>query len=350
MNFADFFCKKRSFKKLITVVFILISICTLGFNYTKISFEDVYADTSLNIPDEVVVDGNIVGIKIDMEGIMVLGITGVDTENGIVQPVKGVLKEGDYLLSAGGIRLGEKEDLIEAVDKSKGQAIDFEIKRNGKIIRSSAAPVMGIDGIYRLGIWVRDSTQGLGTLTFYEPESGKFGALGHGITDVDTGKLMSVQEGILCRADITAIVKGKKGDPGELIGELKFDERLGNVTDNNKMGVFGEGLDGLKGDKIYKIGGRSSVKIGQAYIISGISGHPEKYTAEIDGINRMAGDSSKCMTIRITDKRLLEKTGGIIQGMSGSPIIQNDKIIGAVTHVFLNDPQRGYGIFIENML
>lgn len=347
MCFADFFCKKIISKRRFAELLILFSICFFIVNYTKNS---PAASVSSQLPQEVIVSGEIVGIRIDMDGIMVLGITGLDTDSGRQYPAGGVFREGDCILSADGKKLENKEDLINAVERSEGKSIDFVIKRNDREMKASVVPLKGYDGVYRLGVWVRDSTQGLGTLTFYNKNDRHFGALGHGITDVDTGKLMSAEDGELYRADITAVVKGKKGSPGELIGELSYNDAIGRVYENNKDGVYGNVYEGFAEGKAYRVGDKNSIRTGEAYILSGISGRVEKYSVRIEGINRLSHDSTKCMTVRITDKRLLDMTGGIIQGMSGSPIVQNDRVVGALTHVFLNAPDRGYGIFIENML
>ncbi|MCD8158246.1 MAG: SpoIVB peptidase [Clostridiales bacterium] len=299
---------------------------------------------------KVAVCGDIVGVKIDMEGVMVLGLSSFQSKEGRAEPAADILKPGDILLYADNIKLSSKERLMEAMEKSRGEPLTLTVSRNNRNISLSVTPELSEEGGYKLGIWIRDSTQGLGTLTFYDKETGRFGALGHGITDVDTGKIMSVSRGKICSAEIGTIVKGKKGSPGEILGDINFDNCLGEISENNKLGIYGNIYGGYKGGKTYKIGRKSEIHTGEAYILSGIDGTVKKYSVKIENIIPFSAESSKCMTIKITDEKLLDLSGGIIQGMSGSPIIQNDKIIGAVTHVFLNNPERGYGIFIENML
>ncbi|MCD7905933.1 MAG: SpoIVB peptidase [Clostridiales bacterium] len=316
-------------------------------NYTGNSFSVTAASDGSR---EVVVCGDIIGVKIDMKGVMVLGLSSFPTEEGRAEPAADILKPGDMLLYAGNRELSTKEALMEAVEESGGEPLSLAVSRNGKSINLSVTPVLSAEGGYKLGIWIRDSTQGLGTLTFYDKETGRFGALGHGITDVDTGKLMTVSGGEICSAQIGTVVKEKKGSPGEILGEIDFDSGLGEISDNNKLGIYGSISETYKGGKVYKVGKRREVHTGEAYILSGIDGEVKKYSVKIENIIPFTSESSKCMTVRITDERLLNLSGGIIQGMSGSPIIQNDKIIGAVTHVFLNNPEKGYGIFIENML
>ncbi|MCD7855289.1 MAG: SpoIVB peptidase [Clostridiales bacterium] len=341
-----FFLLKKGFKKRI-FLFLFIIVSVLGAVYTEsyFSVSAAYADRR-----ELMVSGEVVGVKIDMDGVMVLGVGSVACSGGSKEPSAGVFKAGDYLLYANDEKIENKEGLMKAVEESSGEEIAFGVLRGGKELNINVPPCLSAEGDYKLGIWVRDSTQGLGTLTFYDPESQRIGALGHGITDVDTGKLASVSGGEICRANIGAIVKGKKGTAGEMLGDIDFNDKLGTVEENVKAGVFGTAQSNKISGKMYPVGSKNEIRIGEAEILSGVSGEVREYSAVIEGFNPFSGDSSKCMVIKITDEELISKTGGIIQGMSGSPIIQDGKIIGAVTHVFLNNPQKGYGIFIENML
>ena len=210
-------------------------------------------------------------------------------------------------------------------------------------------------GAVRLGAWVRDSTAGVGTLSFYDPESGKYAALGHAITDGDTGAVLSVSEGQVLRAEIVAVQKGKKGAPGELKGSfLREGHAIGSIRRNSILGIYGSlaepAVNPLYPDGL-PIGLRSGVHPGPATILSTVDGKGmQEYAVEITRVNPQTAPAPKSMVIRVTDERLLNATGGIVQGMSGSPIIQDGRLIGAVTHVFVNDPTRGYGIFSENML
>jgi stage IV sporulation protein B len=210
------------------------------------------------------------------------------------------------------------------------------------------------DKKYHIGLWVRDSTAGIGTLTFYDPKTSAFGALGHGITDIDTGLLMPVDSGEIIESSILGIKVGKSGVPGELKGVFIEDMRLGTIENNSEFGIYGKLSDNAANKitgKLYPIGLRSEIKEGPAVILSNIDGKSiAEFEIEIQKVSRQNINGSKGMIIKVTDQKLLEATGGIVQGMSGSPIIQNGKIIGAVTHVLVNDPTKGYGIFIEGML
>jgi stage IV sporulation protein B len=209
------------------------------------------------------------------------------------------------------------------------------------------------DGSFKIGAWVKDAASGIGTLTFYDPDSKSFAALGHGICDTETGELLTIGNGQILASSIVSIDKGEKGIPGELNGIFKDDSPiLGEIKSNNNCGIFGTSeSDLLSTANRIPVAARDEVKPGSAYILANIEGNKiEKFNIEIIRIMPKAISSQKGMIIRITDEKLISKTGGIVQGMSGSPILQNGRIVGAVTHVFVNDPTRGYGIFIENML
>lgn len=305
---------------------------------------------------QVVPCGNTIGVKINTDGIMVLGTGYVNSEDGnSYEPSKGIIKSGDLILQANNIELRTKEQLIEQIEKSNGSPINLKIKRNDEVVQASINPVKSIDDkLYKAGIWVRDSTQGIGTITYYNPQSGKFGALGHGILDVDTSQLMSVRDGEITDSKITSVKKGKKGEPGELIGNILSENIFGDIKSNTPYGIYG-----IINNKINKnlpneamtIALQQEVHEGKATIRSNIlGGEIKEYEIDIQSVNKFSSDDSKGMIIKITDPILLENTNGIVQGMSGSPIIQDGKLIGAVTHVFVQDPTKGYGIFIENML
>ena len=227
----------------------------------------------------------------------------------------------------------------------------MQIRRGTQKLEVAVGSVQAKDGTNKLGIWVREDTQGIGTMT-YITKNGKFGALGHGITDADTGTLMDLRDGELYQTKILDIIKGKSGAPGELEGYINMvaKECIGKIEKNTQLGIFGTLLE-EKADKreYYEVGLRQDIKLGKAWIYSNIEGTPQKYEIQIEKLNRTSKDN-KGMVIRVTDKRLLALTGGIVQGMSGSPILQDDKIIGAVTHVFVEEPTKGYAVFLENML
>lgn len=228
------------------------------------------------------------------------------------------------------------------------------MRRNGEEILLAVTPVRTGKEEYKIGIWVRDDTQGIGTLTYVDEES-NYGALGHGISDVDTGLLMNIQEGRLYHAEVQSVKKGEKGVPGELAGMIRYqdDQIIGDITSNTETGISGklrEMPDDLYSEEFMEVAYRQDVKEGPAVIRCEVDGQVKEYDIEIESINLSHREVNKSMVLCVTDPELLEKTGGIVQGMSGSPIIQEGKLVGAVTHVFIADPSRGYGIFAENML
>lgn len=308
------------------------------------------------LPDlKLIAGGNIIGVRINTDGIMVLGIGSVKDKNGqAVEPCRDVLKAGDMILKADDKEILNKEELIRAIEENQSGKVKLTIKRDFNVLEKVVSVAKGIDGKNKIGVWVRDSTQGVGTLTYYNEENACFGALGHGITDIDTGKLMSVKDGKVMSAEIYDIKKGEKGEPGELLGEIEKNNVVGEIFSNTEYGVYGKLNDKnnlILDNQKYPIALHSQVKEGKIKILSCINSKEIKsYDAEIININKYNTSSSKSMVIKITDKELLEKTNGIVQGMSGSPIIQDGRLIGAVTHVFVNEPNKGYGIFIENML
>ncbi len=299
--------------------------------------------------------GTSVGIKIQTDGVLVLGTGIICGKDGLnYEPALNILKSGDYILTINGENVENKKKLIEMIEKCNGNDIQLEVMRNNERIKLIVKPVCASDGSYKIGAWIRDDTQGIGTLTYVD-EQGSFGALGHGITDVDTGLLMNVKEGGLYRADIVQINKGEKGTPGEVVGVIRKGENdhYGYIDKNTRQGIFGKidgSVFGTKYLKKYPMGLKQDIKTGKATILCQVSDRIEEYEIEIEKIELNTANYSKGMVLHITDKKLLSLTNGIVQGMSGSPIIQNGKIIGAVTHVFVQDSTRGYGIFVENMI
>jgi stage IV sporulation protein B len=318
------------------------------FNYKKISL-DVIDDSQL-IPC-----GNPIGIYVETDGIMVLGSGRITGEDGLnYEPVNNKLKTGDYILEINGKKLSKKKELIDEIQGNDGKDVTLLVRRNGEELKTKITPVKTASGNYKIGAWIRDNTQGIGTLTFISPD-GQFGALGHGITDIDTGLLMDVKDGSIYTAEIMSIIKGKEGEPGELIGMIRQSDKykLGKISDNTFQGIFGK-VESTPDNTIeaepMDIGLKQEVKKGKATILCTIEDQIEEYEIEIESVDMSNSNHSKGLVIRITDPKLLELTGGIVQGMSGSPIIQNNKIIGAVTHVFIQDSTKGYGTFIENMV
>lgn len=297
--------------------------------------------------------GKTVGVTMDTQGLLVLGTGSVDGENDrIYTPCKGILQAGDLLLEADGQILENKEMFIETVEKSGGQTVSLRLQRGGREKEVSVKPVFSTaDGTYKIGAWIRDSIQGIGTVTYYDPSEQTFGALGHGVYDVDTGELMQIREGALVSVELTEIVKGQKGKAGELTGKIALQEKFAHIQKNTDAGIFGSIGTAVFDGEALPVAAAAEIKKGKACILSDLEGNGVKaYEIEIESLRKGGGKAHKDMTIRITDARLLQLTGGIIQGTSGSPIVQDGKLVGAVTHVMVNDPTRGYGIFMERML
>ena len=318
----------------------------LPFRYSKAApFKNV----------EVVPLGQTIGVRINTNGVMVLGTAGFLGDDGQTHmPSDGILRGGDLIIKVNEEPIESKEALSLAVAESTGD-VTLLLRRDNDEFEVTLTPATAAtDGVRRIGTWVRDSTKGIGTLTYYIPETGAFGALGHGIMDVDTKLLISVRNGVIMPSTITSIVKGARGKPGELEGSVDTTLHLGNVLLNSPSGIYGT-LDAafIKSlpSATMPVATRSQIKEGPATILTNVVGNKvQEYAINIEGVNRSATDETKGMIIRITDPKLLAATNGIVQGMSGSPIIQNGRLIGAVTHVFVQDPAKGYGIFIETML
>lgn len=299
--------------------------------------------------------GQSIGVRINTDGIMVLGFGEVVDENGDLQePTKNLLKAGDMILKINDEYIDSKEMLATCVKEAeKNSILNMQINRKDEILNIDITPICDEYGENKIGVWVRDSTQGVGTLTYIDPISKNFGSLGHGIVDVDTKEIMQVKNGKIMETEILDIKKGEKGSPGELVGDIKNNTTLGEISLNSDVGIYGTITDNslIENKEAYSVGLKNTVEVGEASILCTLEDNIVKeYSIQIDGINKYSLDNSKSMVIKITDPDLLNATSGIIQGMSGSPILQNNKIIGAVTHVFVNDPTKGYGIFIENML
>lgn len=291
--------------------------------------------------------GKTVGVTMDTKGLLVLGTGAVE---GDFSPCRGILQEGDFLLSAEGRLLENKEMLMVMVEQSQGKPLSFRLKRRGSEKEVSITPVFSrVDNAYRIGAWIRDSIQGIGTVTYYDPMSQTFGALGHGVYDVDTDCLMEIRSGALVPVELTEIVKGQKGKAGELMGTIDNSRILAEISENTEAGIFGKGESAFFGRETVAIA--EEVQKGEAVFLSDLEGQGVKaYEIQIEAVHKNGGKNHKDMTICITDERLLKLSGGIVQGISGSPILQDGKLVGAVTHVLVNDPSRGYGIFIGNML
>ena len=288
--------------------------------------------------------GKALGIRMTTDGVMVAGVSEVETENGAVSPAAdaGILK-GDIITRLGSAEIDTAEDFKAAASALSGEKISVTVDRQGSIRQFNVQPALGSDGCWKLGLWLRDGVSGVGTLTFYDPESGIYGALGHSISDADTGAVLPLSEGSIYDAEIVGIVPGEAGTPGELDGDTDEAAFLGDIRLNCGCGIFGaadfEGVPLETGE----------IKTGKATICCTVSGDTvSEYEIEIKKVYETSDFTTVMLTV--TDPELLAQTGGIVQGMSGSPIIQEGKLVGAVTHVFVNDPTSGYGISIQDML
>lgn len=303
---------------------------------------------------EVLVSGSPVGIYMETKGVLVIDSGEITDREGIRRtPAEHIIQSGDYICEIDGKVLTGKRQLMQLVRENQGEPMELQVIRHQETIKLEMTPVETEDGSYKLGIWVRDNIQGIGTLTYVEP-NGTFGALGHGISDADTGERLEISDGDLYHADILSIRKGTAGTPGELRGVINYREenRIGTICGNSQYGIRGQMEPGKYAESMKKIptGLKQEIQTGKAEIRCDIGDGIREYQCEILEIDSNARDTNKCFVLRITDDDLLSRTGGIVQGMSGSPVLQNGKLIGAITHVFVNDPTKGYGIFIENMM
>ncbi len=307
----------------------------------------------------VVPSGESIGVKIESKGVIVVGISSVTDLNGkkACPAVDSGFQAGDKILEINGKIIETEDDIVEIINSegSRNKKYKVTVERNKKKISLVIQPVQSIeDKLYKMGLWVRNNIAGVGTMTFYEPSSGEFAALGHGITDMDSGVLIDIDKGKILKSKVISIQKAKKSSPGEIIGIFSESSGIyGIIEKNTPYGIYGV-LDSNrieKNKKLMPIGLGSHVKEGQAKLLTTIEDNRiEEFNIEIQKVFRQNNADSKSMIIKITDPKLIEKTGGIVQGMSGSPIIQNGRLVGSVTHVLVNDPLRGYGIFVEWMI
>lgn len=296
-----------------------------------------------------------IGIYVKTQGVLIVGIGEFEGEDGqAVNPGKYVFQVGDYILEINDEEINEKKELVDKISHCEGQELVFKIQRGDMLFEVKARPELNQNGEYKMGIWVRDNAQGVGTMTYID-ENGCFGALGHGINDIDTSTLMTLSTGTLYHTEIIGITKGTTGSPGELTGFIEYDDKniMGSITANTPKGIFGICTPETMMDASYDylpLGLKQEIKKGPAQIICSLGNGTQVYDVEIIDINLENDNINRGIVLEITDQELLTTTGGIVQGMSGSPIIQDNKLVGAVTHVLVQEPTKGYGIFIENML
>lgn len=341
------------------LIILLVFAVTVGGSYCflQIKREELKKEVSAGTGSEhlLIPGGMPIGIYMETDGVMVLGTDEIKSSDGSsTSPAKHLVKDGDYIVGIDEEEVENKQELIEVMQNLSKKTVILHLRRKMEYIDVKIHPAKDEEGKYKLGIWVRDNVQGLGTITFLNANS-EFGALGHGIHDVDTSELLEISEGTLYETSIQNIKKGQNGSPGGMEGIIVYNHYnvLGSITSNTETGIYGK-IDRVdkvfKNQEAYPAASKEEIKTGKAYIRCAVSGEVKDYEIQITKIDLHPGEVNKGIEIRVTDEELLRITGGIVQGMSGSPILQDGKIVGAVTHVFVQDSTKGYGIFIENML
>lgn len=296
--------------------------------------------------------GNPFGIKLLTDGVIAVEVSGFETASGYRSPAADAgIKTGDIIKTVNGKKVMSNEDIEKIISESGGKSLSFNLMRDEKNLILNVEPQLcSADGSYRAGLWVRDSSAGIGTVTFYDPETGVFAGLGHPVCDVDTGNILPLSEGEVVDVSVNGVKRGTAGVPGELMGSFSSLSAIGSLELNCGDGLYGVMSSFSCCNEAVPLGMRQEIETGEAYIYTTVSGNqPKLYKIVIEKIDLHDTKGSKNMIIRVTDKELLEKSGGIVQGMSGSPIIQNGKLVGAVTHVFVNNPTKGYAIFADTM-
>ena len=311
------------------------------------------------VPERLVIPaGDTLGVKLYSKGVLVVGksiVEGIDGKD--YEPYSDTnIEIGDIILKIDEKSIETIDDMRAAIESAAGREMTIVYEKDGNIREDKIIAVKTLDtNRYKIGLWVRDGAMGIGTVSFIDVETGKFEALGHGVSDMDSKEKIAIEDGTLNEVKVVSITKGKKDSPGEILGVLDSDKIVGNIEKNTNIGIYGtlaaEKLAEYRHDKAVKIASRKEIELGKATILCTLEeGKTEEFEIEIQKKYLEKENDSKCMIIKVTDENLLAKTGGIIQGMSGSPILQNGKLIGSITHVFVNDPTRGYAVFADSML
>ena len=303
-------------------------------------------------PKKVSVSGESFGIKLYTDGVIIVGIRDVETDKGKCNPAKEAgLEKGDIIIEINGKKVYSADSVTDILNDNNGKDYKITVKRNGNYKEFLLKPAYSSSqGCYKVGLWVRDSTAGVGTITYYDKSNNTVSALGHPITDVDTNEIMPILDGEAVRATVTKIYKSKAGEAGSLCCEFTNDI-IGTLKKNCQSGIYGKYTCTLKNTYEYEVASPNEIVRGPVQILCTIdSGKAKFYNAQISRISYCENKKGKNMVVKITDERLLEKTGGIVQGMSGSPIIQNGKLVGALTHVIVDSPEKGYAIFAQDMV
>lgn len=350
--------------KKLKIIFVLLLSFLLNFNIYNVKnifYSNEYGNDTIayakNDKKIVYVGGAPVGVKLKTEGVLVVALSDIEAKDGkIYSPAnEDGIRIGDIILSINEEKISSSNDVAKIINNCKNEYLNVLLERNEKVISKKIKPIENKDGVFKIGLWVRDSTSGVGTLTFYDKENNKFAALGHAIADIDTNQIIKIKDGTIVESSIVSVKKGEKGEPGELRGIFLDEESsLGIIKLNSTCGIYGIANNNLIKKfnlKPYEVAKVDEIREGPAQIITTLEGQETKlYNIRIDKLLEQKSSGTKSMVIVITDKELLEKSGGIVQGMSGSPIIQNNKIIGAVTHVLINKPEVGYGIYAQWMI
>lgn len=346
----------KTFKK-ISLLFVLIFLYlfTLSMNYIPQTI--AVEGEEIKISDiQVIPVGEIVGIKLYTNGVLVVGTSAIEGIDGSIhKPFEGTgIEDGNSIIAINDSIVNNTNELINAINMCNGEKIEITYKNSDEEKKCEITPVIDKNKEYKIGLWVRDSAAGVGTVTFYSEQTQTFAALGHAITDVDTGDIIQVASGEIDNVNIVSIVKGKEEEPGKIQGAIRGNSIIGNVYKNTQYGIYGIIKDStnleIDNSKKMNVADRQEIDLGEAYILSNVEGEIKEYKIEIQRTYLNNNYDNKSMLIKVTDEELLDKTGGIIQGMSGSPIIQNGKFCGAITHVFVNDPTIGYAVFADKMI
>ena len=338
---------------LFTLIFIYMFILSKGYYPETIAVKG----EEIKISDiQVIPIGEVVGIKLYTSGVLVVGTSGIESIYGqTYKPYENVdIKEGDSIISVNDLIVNNTEELIDAVNLYEGKKLKIRYLRDNQEKNCEITPTKDKNGEYKIGLWVRDSAAGVGTISFYNEETQTFAALGHAITDIDTGDIIQTSSGEIDNVSIVSVIKGQEEQPGKIQGTIKQNSVIGSIYKNTSYGIYGivknpENINIDYSKKMY-VAQRQEIVLGPAVILSNIDGEMKEYNIEIQKTYLNNNYDNKSMVIKVTDDKLLNKTGGIIQGMSGSPIIQNGKFIGAVTHVFIKNPTIGYAVFADRMV
>lgn len=343
--------------KKITFLFLLIFLYIFVLSRSYLPETIAVKGEEIKISDiQVIPVGEVVGIKLYTSGVLVVGTSGIESEDGqTYKPYENTeIQEGDSIISINDNIVNNTEELIDAINMYDGEKIKVTFVRNDEEKTCEIIPVKDKVGKYKIGLWVRDSAAGVGTVTFYSEETQSFAALGHAITDIDTGDIIQTSSGEIDSVNILSIVKGQEQQPGKIQGTMKQNSVIGNIYKNTQYGIYGiiKNPTNMNIDysrKMY-VASRQEISLGEATILSNIDGQLKEYKIEIQKTYLNNNYDNKSMVIKVTDEELLNKTGGIVQGMSGSPIIQNGKLCGAITHVFVRNPTIGYAVFADRMI